>query len=40
MHLQRNKYSAEGLDMVNPQDQSFYKRYNASTKVAFEKKNL
>lgn len=33
--LQRNKYITDGLTLDNPHDTSFYKRYPASTTVAY-----
>jgi hypothetical protein len=35
LKLQRNKYISDGLDMDNPHDQSFLKRYPASTTLAY-----
>lgn len=40
MKLQRNKYIADGLALDNPHDTSFYKRYPASTTVAYERHAL
>lgn len=38
--LQRNKYISDGLNLDNPHDTSFYKRYPASTTVAYERHAL
>jgi hypothetical protein len=38
--LQKNKYIADGLQIDNPHDLSFYKRYPASTTVAYERHTL
>jgi len=38
--LQRSKYVSDGLLMDNPNDASFYKRYPASTTIAYERHTL
>jgi hypothetical protein len=40
MKLQKNKYITDGLALDNPQDVSFYKRYPASTNLAYERHTL
>jgi hypothetical protein len=40
MNLQNNKYISDGLQLSNPHEMSFMKRYHASHHVAYEKNAL